>query len=156
MADSVAEQIAALKDEDWAIREEAASALGSCRDTRAVIPLVAALRDPDRAVRDAAIAALTAIGEASVPALAGCLADRDLTLQESAASILAVIADARVVDPLIASLDSPDWIVRMHAAKALGRIGDPKAVKPLSRCCRTRSRRCGWRQRMAWLCSEKP
>src|SRR5437016_8083530 len=92
MADSVAEQIAALKDEDWAIREEAAAALGSSRDTRAVIPLVAALRDPDRAVRDAAIAALTTIGEASVPALAGCLADRDLTLQESAASILAVIA----------------------------------------------------------------
>src|SRR2546426_7076537 len=131
MADRVAEQIAALKDEDWAIREEAAAALGSSRDTRAVIPLVAALRDPDRAVRDAAIIALTSIGEASVPALAGCLADRDLTLQESAASILAVIADARVVDPLIASLDSPDWIVRMHAAKALGRIGDPKSVKPL-------------------------
>ena len=131
MADSVAEQIAALKDEDWAIREEAAAALGSSRDTRAVIPLVVALRDPDRAVRDAAIGALNAIGETSVPALAGCLTDRDLTLQESAASILAVIADARVVTPLIASLDSPDWIVRMHAAKGLGRIGDPKAVKPL-------------------------
>src|SRR2546427_9666795 len=109
MADSVAEQIAALKDEDWAIREEAAAALGPCRDTRAAIPLVAALRDPDRAVRDAAIAAWTAIGEASVPALAGCLAGRHLTLQESAASILPVIADARVVDPLIASLDRPDW-----------------------------------------------
>ena len=28
MADSVTEQIAALNDEDWAIREEAATALG--------------------------------------------------------------------------------------------------------------------------------
>ena len=32
MADSVLEQIAALKDEDWAIREEAAATLGTFRD----------------------------------------------------------------------------------------------------------------------------
>ena len=36
MADSVAEQIAALQDDDWAIREEAAVALGAFRDPRAV------------------------------------------------------------------------------------------------------------------------
>ena len=57
MADSVAEQIAALKDEDWAIREEAAMALGTFRDPRAVDPLVVLLRDADRAVRQAAIGA---------------------------------------------------------------------------------------------------
>jgi HEAT repeat protein len=51
MADSVAEQIAALKDEDWAIREEAATMLGTLRDPRAVAPLVSVLRDDDRAVR---------------------------------------------------------------------------------------------------------
>ena len=61
MADAVAEQIAALKDEDWAIREEAAMALGTFRDPRAVGPLVCLLRDADRAVRQAAIGALTAI-----------------------------------------------------------------------------------------------
>src|SRR5215211_4475057 len=63
MADSVAEQIAALKDDDWAIREEAAAALGAFRDPRAVEPLVSLLRDTDRAVREAAIGALRAIGE---------------------------------------------------------------------------------------------
>jgi len=57
MADTVAEQIAALEDEDWAIREEAATMLGAFRDPRAVAPLVAMLRDRDRAVRDAAIGA---------------------------------------------------------------------------------------------------
>ena len=62
MADAVAEQIAALKDEDWAIREEAATMLGTLRDPRAVAPLVSVLRDGDRAVRDAAIGALLAIG----------------------------------------------------------------------------------------------
>ena len=59
MADSVTEQIAALNDEDWAIREEAATALGGFRDPRAVGPLICLLRDADRAVRQAAIGALT-------------------------------------------------------------------------------------------------
>lgn len=131
MADSVVEQIAALKDGDWAVREEAAAALGVCRDVRAVEPLVALLKDSDRAVRDAAINALTAIGEASVAALGVCLSDPDFTVQESAASILSVIGDARVMAPLINALGSPDWIVRMHAAKALGRIGDARAAQAL-------------------------
>jgi len=50
MADSVLEQIAALKDDDWAVREEAATALAAYRDARAVDPLVRVLRDEDRAV----------------------------------------------------------------------------------------------------------
>ena len=131
MADTVAEQIAALEDEDWAIREEAATMLGAFRDPRAVAPLVAMLRDRDRAVRDAAIGALLAIGESAVIPLGDCLSDPVLTVQELASSVLATIADARVLTPLMAALSSPDWIVRMHAAKALGRIQDPKAVGPL-------------------------
>jgi HEAT repeat protein len=35
----------ALHDEEWAVREQAASALGKLRDPRAVDPLVAALKD---------------------------------------------------------------------------------------------------------------
>jgi HEAT repeat protein len=131
MADAVAEQIAALKDEDWAIREEAAVMLGTLRDPRAVGPLVSVLRDGDRAVRDAAIGALLAIGEPAVTTLGACLSDPVLTVQELASSVLARIADARVLTPLITALASPDWIVRMHAAKALGRIQDPEAVGPL-------------------------
>jgi len=128
MADAVVEQIAALKDEDWAIREEAAAMLGTFRDPRAVVPLVSMLRDRDRAVRDAAIGALLAIGEPAVMPLGACLSDPMLTVQELASSVLATIADARVLTELMAALASPDWIVRMHAAKALGRIRDPEAV----------------------------
>ena len=131
MADAVAEQIAALKDEDWAIREEAAATLGAFRDPRAVLPLVSLLRDNDRAVRDAATGALLAIGEPAVLALGACLSDPLLTVQELASSVLASIADPRVFTQLMAALASPDWIVRMHAAKALGRIHDPEAVGPL-------------------------
>ena len=59
MADTVSEQIAALSDEDWAVREEAATLLGSLKDARAVLPLTHALRDTDRAVREAAVGALS-------------------------------------------------------------------------------------------------
>ena len=131
MADTVSEQIAALSDEDWAIREEAATLLGSLNDARAVLPLTKLLRDTDRAVRKAAIGSLSALGSASVPALAGCLADPALQVQEAASAILASIADARVFRPLVEALGSRDWIVRMHAAKGLGRIGDPEAVSVL-------------------------
>lgn len=131
MADSVLEQIAALKDADWAVREEAATALASYRDARAVGPLVQLLGDDDRAVREATMQALTAIGEAAVPALGRCLEDATLTVQESAASILATIGDGRVVDALIGALTNTDWIVRMHAAKGLGRIAETRAVPPM-------------------------
>jgi HEAT repeat protein len=131
MADTVAEQIAALKDEDWAVREEAATLLGALRDPRAVAPLVSVLRDDDRAVRDAATSALLAIGEPAVTTLGACLSDPVLTVQELASSVLVTIADARVLEPLVKALASPDWIVRMHAAKALGRIRDPGTVASL-------------------------
>lgn len=131
MADAVAEQIAALKDEDWAIREEAATALGTLRDPRAVPSLVSVLRDADRAVREAAIGALTAIGEPSVPAVGLCLSDSELGVQEAASAVLAAIADERVLVPLIASLGSRNWIVRMHATKALRRVKDPVSIEAL-------------------------
>lgn len=131
MTDAVAEHIAALQDEDWAVREEAAGALGALKDARAVLPLVQILADPDRSVRTAAIASLTAIGSPSVVPVGGCLQHTNLNVQEAAASILSSIADARVFDGLIAAVGSADWVVRMHAAKALGRIRDPRAVAAL-------------------------
>ena len=88
MADQVAEHIAALKDEDWAIREEAAVILGGLKDPRAVSPLVSILKDSDRSVREAAIEALTSIGAPSVVPLGACLTDRELSVQEAASSVL--------------------------------------------------------------------
>jgi HEAT repeat protein len=44
---------------------------------------------------------------------------------------LALIADERVLIPLVDALGNQDWIVRMHAAKALGRIKDARAIEPL-------------------------
>jgi len=131
VGDPVAEQIAALRDEDWVIREEAAILLGGLKDPRAVCPLVSILRDRDRSVREAAMGALTSIGEPSVVALGACLTDPELSVQESASAVLASIADGRVLDPLVRTLRSSDWIVRMHAAKAVGRIKDPGSIQSL-------------------------
>lgn len=131
MADAVLENIAALRDEDWAIREEAATSLGTLRDERAVDPLVTALRDSDRAVRQAAVEALVLLGEPAVPALIRAAEPSDGELQEAALGILAVIGDARALTPLIQALRSPNWIVRSHAAKGLARIGREAAVAPL-------------------------
>ncbi len=132
LEDPVAEQIAALRDEDWAIREEAATLLGGLKDPRAVSPLVMMLRDRDRSVREAAVGALTSIGAPSVPALGTCLDDPELSVQEAASAVLSSIADARVLNPLLQALRSQDWIVRMHAAKALGRIKDSASVPALA------------------------
>lgn len=131
MIDAVAEQIAALKDQDWAIRQEAAGLLGTFKDPCAVAPLVSLLRDPDRSVRDAAIEALRSIGAPAVETVGNCLTEPDLSVQESASAILAAIADERVLAPLIKALRSDDWIVRMHATKALGRVRNAEAVEPL-------------------------
>ena len=131
MTDSVMEQIAALRDEDWAVREDAARLLGTFKDPRAVTPLIALLRDQDRSVREAAIEALRTIGEESVEALGACLEQPDLSVQEAASAILSTIADERVLPSLIKALQSSDWIVRMHAAKALGLIRHTDAVVPL-------------------------
>lgn len=131
VADRVAENIAALKDEDWGIREDAAAALGRLRDARGVRPLIIALKDSDQAVRMAAKTALIEIGEAAIEDLTCCLRDPSLTVQEAAAAILATIGDSRALEPLISSLLSEDWVVRMYAAKGLTRLQAVEAIPTL-------------------------
>src|SRR2546427_626358 len=131
MSDRVLEEIAALKDEDWALREEAATLLGEFRDPRAVGPLVEALHDEDRAVREAATTALRKIGPPAAPALIVALQDPNGNVQEAAVAILKDVATPEAVEPLIGCLTSKNWIVRMHAAKALGNLGDERPVRQL-------------------------
>ncbi|HEY3196870.1 MAG TPA: HEAT repeat domain-containing protein [Nitrospirales bacterium] len=131
MSDRVLEEIAALKDEDWALREDAATLLGQFADPRAVQPLIEVLHDEDRAVREAATTALRKIGRAGLAALTLALEDPNANVQEAAISILKDFAEASTVEPLVKCLTSTNWILRMHAAKALGTIADERAVRPL-------------------------
>jgi len=50
--------IAALKDNNWGVREAAAWALGEMKDHRAIIPLIEILKDESGYVRERAIKAL--------------------------------------------------------------------------------------------------
>ena len=93
----------ALSDQQGAVRCQAAEALGQLGDLRALEPLLDALKARDDQMRDAAVRGL---GE---------------------------LHNAKAVKPLIAKLlyDS-NYNVQISAAFALGKIGDPQAVEPLT------------------------
>src|SRR2546426_9050419 len=131
MSDRVLEEIAALKDEDWALREEAATLLGEFRDPRAVGPLVEALHDEDRAVREAATTALRKIGPPAAPALIVALQDPNGNVQEAAVAILKDAAPPEAVGPVVGWRTCQSWTHRKQNAKAMGNLGDEPPVRPL-------------------------
>src|SRR3989449_7471129 len=131
MSDRVLEEIAALKDEDWALREEAATLLGEFRDPRAVGPLVEALHDEDRAVREAATTALRKIGPPAAPSLIVALQDPNGNVQEAAVAILKDVATPEAVGPVIGCLTSKNWSGRRHAAQGLGNLGGEGPARQL-------------------------
>src|SRR5207245_2212784 len=64
-------------------------------------------------------------------ALIVALQDPNGNVQEAAVAILKDVATPEAVEPLIGCLTSKNWIVRMHAAKALGNLGDERPVRQL-------------------------
>ncbi len=114
------------------VRRDAAKALGSIKDTRAVEPLVAALKDEDEDVREYAAEALKSIGDTrAVEPLITALQDKSFYVRRDAAKALGSIKDTRAVEPLVAALKDEDEDVREYAAEALKSIGDTRAVVPL-------------------------
>lgn len=69
-------------------------------------------------------------GEAQFDRLLVALKDSDPSVRCSAAEALVKLQDTRGWEFLIASLKGPS-LERIHAARALGRLGDPRAVEPL-------------------------
>jgi HEAT repeat protein len=147
------------------VRESAARALGGLGDTYAIEPLAAALADGSAGVRAAAAEALGKLGDARVFApLVEALADHRYDVCRMAARSLARLgwrpsydeSGARyylalhlidqaveigpcVVKPLITVLIEDDSrSMRAAAARALGEIGDRRAVGPLIACLNNR------------------
>jgi len=116
--------IAALKDENYDVREAATQALGRIGKP-AVEPLIVALRDEDWRTRCRAADALGEIGDARAvqPLIAAALQDRNRRVQEDATQALGKIGDVRTVELLITALKNENWDVREAAAVALGKIG---------------------------------
>ena len=115
--------IAALRNKDRSVCEAAARALGELGDARAVQPLIAALGSAYSKVRDAAADALDKLGERPK--------DDSQRAQRAIATRAwheVVALGSAAVEPLIAALGGKE---SGAAARALGELGDARAVQPL-------------------------
>ena len=101
------------------------------RDVRAVEPLVAAFADVDEDVRFGAGLALWQILSESVANSEPTERDDTTARITGAGAARVAEIDSRTVDALIGRLDDPDAYVRNWAARALGLIGDNRAIEPL-------------------------
>ena len=110
--------------------------VGGAERPSGVDPLVKALKDKDGAVRTAAVWALERVGDArAVPGL-GRGADRSHG-RGMRRVCCKKFGDVRAVDALIDGLMGTNWMVRRHAAQALGKIGDARGVDPLIESLKT-------------------
>ena len=126
------------------IRQAASIALGLTGDARAIEPFIQSIRqktiDPGtprgRYMRRRMIQAMTATGEAVVDPMIGLLNDRDTFVSRFAWDVLDNLGTV-AVEPLIVALTfHRDLEIRIEAAHLLGRIGDERAVEPLSNILR--------------------
>lgn len=125
----------ALHDQHWAVRQQAAQALGHMGPTGAVdevrAALTGALEDGDEDVRQSAALALARLGEL-VPALAALAHDLrsdEPRVRQGAVEALARLDDRRAIDTLLPLLTSADWALRQSAAVALGRLGETAGAR---------------------------
>lgn len=83
-------------------------------------------------IRDRALESMKEFGDDLVEPTIELLEDPDESVRGAAVLVASSFVDSRVVPATIPLLEDPDWWVRITAAESLGRIGDPRAVKPLS------------------------
>jgi len=126
-----------LDDSSHWVRIVAAEALGQIGDQEATKTLMITLDDDSVWVRRACVVALGQIGdERAIPPLVNRLLDPPNSewpeeLRDAIAKALGAIGEL-ALQTLIYALDDPDPWVKCAAARALGHIGDPSAIAPLS------------------------
>ncbi len=130
-APAVEPLIALLKDENKFVWQDAAHALGTIGDARAVEPLTQMLDEVDDYDAPAVIVALEHIGGAGLEPLLKALKHDRLTVRQTTASALGRMGDKRAVPALIEAIDDPVLDARFDAIGALGQIGDERAVPRL-------------------------
>ncbi len=125
-----------LKDSEARIRKFAAERLGEIGDPRAVEALIPLSHDPDEQIRYIVITALGKIHPQPVMELCDMLQDQSRRTRCEVARVLGEIGSFDAVEALIAALRERDWWVRACVVRALGKIGDPRAIDPLQRYLR--------------------
>ncbi|HBE25613.1 MAG TPA: hypothetical protein DDW33_08000, partial [Ktedonobacter sp.] len=114
-------QLAALKDDEIAVRVAAVRSLGEHGETSTLGPLVAALHDSAWEVRAAAVWALGKFGEqAPLEALMRATDDEDGSVRAAALRTLELMGDRVTIEPLVRALGDSDWQVREIATLTLG------------------------------------
>ena len=99
-----------------------------------VASILTELRDVNKDRRRTAVMKLGMVGgDQAVRTLINIVdnSQEDLIVRGRAALMLGKLKDGRAVPHLIRALDAPGFLTPYHAAQALGKIGDPRAVKAL-------------------------
>jgi HEAT repeat protein len=126
-----------LEDKSVPVRKSAAYALAKLRASQNVVALTSALHDKDLEVRGAAAVSLGEYEDpAAITALIAALSDKSRFVQERAAIALGRYgrASASAVSTLITLLSTDTGHgVKLHAAIALGQIGDRSALPALEK-----------------------
>jgi len=123
-----------LKEESTAFGLLAISAMGRIKSEDAVPALLGAMKNGPAETRRAAAGALWNIRSVnSVPGLIAALSDEDSEVRRAAAGALGNIGDGSAVRPLTSLLaEEGDQLVRVECIRALGRIGDTRAIGTLT------------------------
>ena len=125
--------MAALKDEDAALRTRAAETLGKAKAPGALEPLIGALKDRDPAVREKAAEKLGELGDArAVAPLVAALADSETSVGWAAGTALGKIKDPGAAEAAIQALQNPgSKHTRLYAALSLREAKDLRSTPAL-------------------------
>jgi HEAT repeat protein/beta-lactamase regulating signal transducer with metallopeptidase domain len=135
----VAALIAALKDSDREVRENALHALARLRDPAVFEPLVQALKDAAADIREQAAHGLGQLRDRrAVGPLIGALKDENPGVREQAVFALGQLRDreAGTIAALSAALKDVNPSVREQVVFALGQLRDPSTIAGLTAALR--------------------
>lgn len=121
--------IGCLRDSDVTVRRLSATALGETGNKTAVGPLIGALCDHEGFREDnVALAAAAALAKLGEPRWKNCLGEDSLQNMER----LGATKDERLLEPLVNALRGSYLGISTAAAKALGMLGDARAIPALN------------------------
>ncbi len=127
-----------LSDKEPAVKEAAMKALIKIGSVHTVGPLIEALGERDSDVREAAAEILGKTGNPALEPLIAALWDENWGVREEAAKALGKLRDNRAVDSLTAVLKYEDSGARRKAAEGLGEIARPLVAPSMTPSIRFR------------------
>lgn len=121
-------------DERWFVVRNMVGILGEIRSAESLEHFARTVQHPDARVRRETVQALTKLGgEEAVPLLVRALGDADPGIRGAAALGLGLCRVAAAVPPLLMRLgQETDAEAETEIVRALGRLGDPRALAPLA------------------------